>query len=127
MRARLEYLTQHPVESVREAKRGKAFKILFQGGASLTYEKPNAKADKPQLANLSLLQVERRDGDRRLTFGRSFPDRPPTQIQRVIIRDDQRHEIDMPGYDEEDRDLTVPPHPDERVADGPTTEEDGES
>ena len=116
MKARLEYLMQYPVE--RAGKKGGDLVIKFaDSDAKIKVNNWQGKA--PEIEGLSLLNVARAQGAATITFGRATEDGIEGAVD-VVIAKDQKFKIDLPGYDDEDRDLSVPPHPDERVAAGPT-------
>jgi hypothetical protein len=118
MKARIEYLTQRPVSAIRSAKKRNGYQVEFEDGAQLTFE--TEKDDpSPEIVGLTLLDVTSNNKGLVLMFGRSTRNAPPTDVVEVRIAKKHKFKIDMPGYDDEDRDLEIPPHPDERVADGP--------
>lgn len=120
MRALMEYLTQYPVERV--VRRDPMIGIQFQGGARLAYEGNT----KPAIETMTLLRHTRTTtGDHRLQFGHANEDGIMPGSVIVTIIKGTRMKLDIPGFDSVERDLTIPRHPDERIATQPTMAEEG--
>lgn len=116
MKARLEYLMQYPVDNARK-KDGDLVIHFADSDGKIKVRNWQGKA--PEIEGLSLLNVVRAQGAATITFGRATEDGVEDAVN-VVIDKDMKFKIDLPGYDDEDRDLSIPAHPDERVAAGPT-------
>jgi len=129
---KIEYLTQHPVTTVRKKKDDSGFGISFEGGARLHIKRDVSNFTLPDIENLSLLKVDRDPTNGiTLTFGRSrMVDGEPTITQETTFRipKNTKFEIEFPGYagrsskEGDNRDLAPPEYPAEREADGPDEE-----
>jgi hypothetical protein len=118
MKARIEYLNQRAVESV-QLKNDKGYIIRFEGGANLQVDYPDEILQTPDLAGDSLLTVSTDDETQTLTFGRANTAGTVGQPTVLVIPPEAKFKVTLEGFDNEERDLSIPPHPDERVADGP--------
>ena len=120
MKAQIDFLTQRAVESVRKSKNKKGYGIIFEDNSRLEVDfHKDAPDELPDIETLSLLKVvETEEEGHTLTFGRATSEGVSGEPIEVVIPTDAKYKVKMLGWDEEDRDLSIPPHPDEREASG---------
>jgi len=114
VKPKIDYLIQRTVNSVSYDESNDRVKLYFEGGAIVSYNDFGS----PNVVGLSLLQTryDLAEDETFATFGRSRADKPPVDVTEIRL---DNFTVDIPGFVDEERDLSIPEHPDDRVAEAP--------